>query len=168
MSGNMAAWRKQNSTPVLAEVRLVDGTLLKGTILVQRDQTMKELFCGSEPFVEFECSVSGEMVVSKSSIATARTCKQISADQLDRRNKLLDKSDAFGVLKLPKTADRDKVREGYLALARAYHPDRYTGSELPPEVIEYLNAMTRRINAAYSELNMLMGPTAANDADVAA
>ena len=30
-----------------------------------------------------------------------------------------------------------------------YHPDRYLAADLPEEVVDYFEAMTRRINAAY-------------------
>ena len=166
--GTMDAWRRQNSDTNLIEVQLVDGTMLKGTVLVQREKSLKDVFCSAEPFIDFQCSVSGELVLGKAAVASVRPCKQINADQLDRRLKMLEKSDAFGVLKVPKTVDREKVRDAYLTLTRIYHPDRYAGAELPVEVVEYLNSMTRRINAAYSEINILMGPTAANDEGVAA
>ena len=44
------------------------------------------------------------------------------------------------------------VREAYLRLAKAYHPDRFSGMELPKEVLEYLDAKARRINVAYELL----------------
>ena len=47
-----------------------------------------------------------------------------------------------------------EIREAYFALAKVYHPDRYATAELPTEVIEYLFAMARRINAAHAALNV--------------
>jgi hypothetical protein len=155
--GSMADWRKQNSVPVLVEVLIADGSLMKGTVLVQRDKSLKDVFSGTDQFIEFECMVNGDMVLGKAAIATVRAAKQIKTDQLERKLKMLEKSDAFAVLKLPKTASREQARDAYLAMARAYHPDRFAGFELPAEVSEYLNAMARSINSAYSELNMLMG-----------
>jgi hypothetical protein len=165
-AANIAAWKRQNSDPVLVEVLLAEGTLLKGTILVQRERTLKDVLGGTEPFIEFECSVSGEMVIGKGAVAMVRPCRPLQADHLERRQKMLEQSEAHGVLKVAKGADRDRVREAYLTLQRQYHPDRYAGVELPPEMRDYLNAMTRRINAAYSELNLLMG--VANEAGMAA
>ena len=37
-------------------------------------------------------------------------------------------------------------------MARTYHPDRFADANLPPEVLDYLNAMARRINGVYEEL----------------
>ena len=166
-AGNMAAWRKQNSAPVAAELQLVDGTRLNGTLLIQRDQSIKDLLCGPDAFVEFECNIGGEMIIGKVTIATVRPRKQALADQLERKLKLLEKSDAFTVLKIAKSASRDKVRDAYLTLTGIYHPDRYAAAQLPAEVLEYFNTMTRNINSAYTELNQLMAPAVANDADAA-
>ena len=49
---------------------------------------------------------------------------------------------------------KDEIRQAYFALAKSYHPDRYATAELPTEVIEYLFAMARRINAAHAALNV--------------
>lgn len=165
-AGNIAAWRRQNSDPILVEVQLVDGSMLKGTILVQRERTLKEILGGTDPFLEFECSVSGDMVLGKAAIALVRPCKPLQADHLDRRLKMLEQTEAHSVLKVAKTADRERIRDAYLKMTRLYHPDRYAGVELPSEMQDYLNAVTRRINAAYSELNLLMG--SAEDSSMAA
>lgn len=156
-AANIAAWRRQNSDPMLVEIQLTDGTLLKGTILVQRERTLKDVLGGTDPFIEFDCNVGGEMVLGKSAVAMVRPVKPLQADHLERRLKMLEQSEAHGVLKVAKTADREQVRDAYLTLTRQYHPDRYAGVELPAEMRDYLNAMARRINAAYSELNLLMG-----------
>ncbi len=159
MSGaNMVAWKRQNSTSILVEVRLLDGAELKGTVLIQREQTLKDAFSGPDPFVDFECAVSGEMVLGKTAIAMVRPCKQAQPDHLERRLKMLEKSDAFTALKVAKTADRAKVCDAHLALARIYHADRYATSELPAEVLEYFQAMARRIDSAKAELDLLMEP----------
>jgi curved DNA-binding protein CbpA len=44
------------------------------------------------------------------------------------------------------------VRARFHLLAKAYHPDRYAAAELPAEVTTYLEAMARRVNAAYAAL----------------
>ena len=49
-------------------------------------------------------------------------------------------------------ASWDEVRQAYLRLAKAYHADRYASVDLPGEVREYLQQMSRRVNAAYTLL----------------
>lgn len=166
--GGMAAWKKQNSDPVLVDIKLVDGSTLKGTLLLQREKTLTELFLGTEPFLDFTCSVGGDLVLSKLAVATVRQCKQTPAEQLEQRKKMLQKSESFAVLKLPKTATREQVQEAYVRLASTYHPDRFRNIEMPPEVGEYLEAMTRRIHTAFTELVQLMDGAAAPEKIAAA
>lgn len=146
----------------------MDGSVLKGTVLVQREQTIKDAFGGGEPFVDFECAVSGDIVLARSSVASVRSMKQAQPDHLERRLKMLEKSDACAVLKVAKPADRAKVREAHLALAHAYNPERQAAAGLPPEVVDYLRAMTRRIDSALAELEMLLGPAADSTTIIAA
>ncbi len=40
----------------------------------------------------------------------------------------------------------------YRDLSKAYHPDRLASMQLPAEMLEYAEAMQRRINAAFEEL----------------
>ncbi len=56
------------------------------------------------------------------------------------------------VLAVDPDAPWEVVRASYVKLSKIYHPDRFTGLELPMEVREYLAVMARRINAAYAAL----------------
>lgn len=152
----MAAWRRQNSDVITIEIKLVDGGVLRGTMLLQREKSLKDTFSSGDPFIEFDCIVNGEIVLAKTGIATIRQIKKGAVDGLERRMKALEKSDAFGILKIAQTTDREKIREAYLKQTRLYHPDRFAGAELPAEVGEYINAMSRRINNAYAELVLLL------------
>ena len=66
----------------------------------------------------------------------------------------LDGFDPFAVLGVAPGATREEIRQAYFAQAKVYHPDRYATAELPTEVIEYLFAMARRINAAHAALKL--------------
>jgi curved DNA-binding protein CbpA len=57
------------------------------------------------------------------------------------------------VLKIARTATDSEIREAYLARAKSYHADRFANIDLPLEVQEYTNSMSRRINEAYAILN---------------
>ena len=163
MAGSdMAAWRRQNSDAIPMEIRLVDGSVLRGTMMIQREKSLKEVFSSGDPFIEFDCMVNGEVVLGKTAIAVIKQFRKGQPDQMERRAKLLEKSDAFAVLKLQKTADLAKVEQAYQALAKAYDPQAAEG--MPTEVAEYMAAMSRRYAAAYSELKLLMAPPPAKAA----
>ena len=159
-AADISAWRRQNSDTVPVSVALMDGTLLAGTILLPRDRKLHEFFNMPEAFIEFEDFRAGPTILAKSAIRSIRNNEIPQADQIEKRLKLLEKSDPFQILGVAKNVDRDGLRNAYVNLARAYHPDRFTSSELPPEIIEYINTMARRINAAYSELQALFGTEA--------
>ena len=150
---DISAWRRQNSDIVPVLVTLIDGSRIRGTVMLPRDKSLRDLFNMPEPFFDFECLENGPMVIAKTSIASLRQHVLPANDQLEKKMRTLDKSDPHKILGIGRTATREEIRTAYVALARAYHPDRFASSELPPEIAEYIDAMARRINAAYSELS---------------
>lgn len=166
-NSDMNAWRRQNSEPTAIEVTLTDGTVIKGTVLVQRDKHLRDIFNAPEQFLELETLHAGLYTIAKSAIKLVRPGTVPEADQLAKRLAAIEKSDSFAVLGLPQTADVAAVRAAYVALAHQYHPDRYVTAELPTEVIAYLNIMIRRINAANTELRELLDFEKAQEAAAA-
>lgn len=151
-AADLNAWRRQNSDPITLLITLVDSTRLRGNLLLPRDKTLADVFNMPVAFFEFEDFEQGQMVIAKTSIASLRPHKLPAADQLDKKMTTLDKGDPYRILGIGKSAPREEIRAAYLALARMYHPDRFASSELPPEVAEYIDAMTRRINIAYADI----------------
>lgn len=157
-ASDVSAWRRQNSDAVAVDLVLTDSTIMKGKIFQPRDKSMRDML--NDPannFFEFECYQLGPLIMAKSQIRTMRKNEMPRADQLQTRDKALENSDPFVILGVPKSASREMIRQAYLNLARRYHPDRFSGTNLPGEVSEYLNAMARRINLAYAELSALLG-----------
>lgn len=149
---DLTAWRRQNSDQVQLLLTLVDGTRVRGTILQPRDKSLRELFSMPDTFIDFDSADAGPIVIAKASIASFRVHAMPIADQLDKKARVLDKSDPHAILGVPVGASRDDIRSAYVALARTYHPDRFAATELPSEIADYIDTMARRINAAYAEL----------------
>lgn len=158
-AADMAAWRRQNSDPLNVEIVLTDGSHLHGVIMLSRDKTLREFMnVGTEAFFDFDCRRDGAIIIAKVSVRQLRAADakkkddQSKIDALAARQAELEKADPYKILGAVPGADGEDLRKAYIAKARAYHPDRFADSELPAEVMHYLNAMARRINQAYDEL----------------
>jgi DnaJ-domain-containing protein 1 len=151
-AGDINAWRRQNSDPVQLLIIMADGSRIRGNILQPRDKTLREYFNLPEPYIDFDCFENGEVVLAKTSIVSLRRNALPNADQIDKKLRGIEKANPQQILGVGKSATRDEIHKAYLALARLYHPDRFALSNLPPEVAEYLDTMSLRINVAYSEL----------------
>jgi DnaJ domain len=156
VNNDMSGWRRQNSEPTLVELTLTDGSTFKGTVLVLREKHLRDVINGPEQFIEIETQHSGMITIAKSAIKLVRLGTIPAADQLDKRLAAINSCDSFEIFGLQHTATLDEVRAAFVKLAHQYHPDRYATSELPTEILAYLNIMIRRINAAHAELRELL------------
>jgi hypothetical protein len=147
--------RVDNPEPsaVAVEVELTDGTALRGKVLVPMGKSLIDVLNGPGGFVDFEPYGDERTLLAKSHLALVKPVTVPRAPNLTAR--LADPTgfDPYAVLGLSAGADRDAVREAYFRLAKAYHPDRYAAAALPAEVLDYLGAMARRINAAHATLD---------------
>ena len=158
-AADMATWRRQNSDAISVELQMVDGSNRRGALLISRDKSMREFFnTPGEDFVDFDCKRDGPVVLAKSTVRAIRVDDlkkkddQGKIDALAARKAELEKLDPYKFLGVTSSVDSDGLHKAYIAMARTYHPDRFADVKLPPEVLDYLNAMARRINGVYEEL----------------
>jgi len=159
-AADITAWRKQNSDPIKVELFMTDGSRRIGVVLKPRDKTLREIFNqGHERFVDFDCAEYGETIVAKPSIMEIRPydikrdADNEAVKNFEGKSASLERTDAYSLLGIQPGAKPDEIRAAYVKRARAYHPDRFGEIDIPSEIRIYLDAMARRINAAYSELN---------------
>ena len=139
-------------TAMPVEAVFADGTIVRGKLLVPTSKTIGDLLNAAGGFVEFEPYGGERTYVAKAQLASIKLMGVPRLPNLNARMRDLDGFDPFAVLGLAPGATREEIRQAYFALAKSYHPDRYATAELPTEVIEYLFAMARRINAAHAAL----------------
>jgi hypothetical protein len=137
-------------TAVPAHVTLTDGTELKGKFIIPSNRPVADVLNGAGTFVDFETYSGDRALLAKARFASVRVMAVPQAANLKAR--ISDSFDPYSVLGVSRSATWDEIRNAYLGLSKTYHPDRYAGADLPPEVREYLAAMARRINAAFAEL----------------
>lgn len=146
------AGNNAHQTAIPAELTLTDGEVLIGHFLISAARAMSEVLNGENLFLEFEPFESAKRYISKQSIRSVKIMDAPSANALEGRRPLAGEFDPYAALALKKDAEWDEVRQAYLRLAKAYHADRYASVDLPGEVREYLQQMSRRVNAAYTLL----------------
>jgi DnaJ domain len=137
---------------VPVEITLLDGTLIKGKLLVPILKTAADTLNGGTAFIEFEPYGGEKRYIAKAQLAAVKPVGVPRVPGLQSRLRDSGEFDPYAVLGLAHGAAREQIREAYVALAKAYHPDRYVNVVLPPEVGDYLAAMARRINAAHAAL----------------
>lgn len=135
------------------ELQLLDGTVAKGKVMAPIGRTLADVLNGSGNFLAFEPYGGEQSFIAKSRLAEVRPLGVPKGVNLKAKLASCEPLNPYAVLGVAAGASHDEVRKAYFALAKAYHPDRYASAELPPEVLEYLFTMVRRINAAYAALD---------------
>jgi hypothetical protein len=138
---------------VPVEVTLLDGSVLKGKILVPMGKVLSDALNSSGPFIEFEPYGGDRRFVAKGQIAALKLVGVPKPGNLNVRNGA-ETFDPHAILGIHQDASWDEIRQSYHKLAKLYHPDRYASATLPDEVGEYLANMVRRVNAAYAALDV--------------
>ena len=140
-------------TAMPVEATFADGSVVRGKLLVTTTKSIGDVLNGGGAFLEFEPYGGERSYIAKAQIASIKMLGVPKLPNLNARLKDYDGFDPYAVLGIKPGATREDIRQAYFALAKTYHPDRYATAELPTEVIEYLFAMARRVNAAHAALS---------------
>lgn len=132
------------------EITLQGGRELKGRFKISADRSLTEVLNGPLAFVEFEPFGGTRILIAKSALQSIKPKEVPGLPNLSTG--INSNFDPYAVLHIDRDADADAARRAYLDLSKIYHPDRFATVSLPPEVMSYLAAMARRINAAYDEV----------------
>lgn len=142
-----------SKSPVACELIMDDGRELSGHLLVTSQRGLVDELNATGGFAEFEQLDRTRCLLAKSTIRAARPATFGKVDHLQQNLRENAAFDPHAILGIPRSADRETIRRAYHTLAKAYHPDRMQGIDLPQEIVDYATAMAKRINAAYSSLN---------------
>ena len=132
-------------------MELAEGSEVMGDLIVNIGGTMERTLNNDSKFVLFGDLDGSERMIAKSNILSMASRKATKAVNLPNQGNS-DETSPYAVLGIDKSATDDQIREAFVARARAYHPDRFNTVDLPREVAEYTQTMSRRINEAYAVL----------------
>ena len=139
-------------TTVPAEITLADGEILKGRFIFAAARNVYDVLNGDSHFLDFETYKGERSLIARTTIRTIKIVNVQPQPNLKGRVRENETFDPYLVLGLEQDASFDAVRASYLKLSKIYHPDRFTGLDLPSEVRDYLSIMARRVNAAFAAL----------------
>jgi len=141
-----------HQTAVPAELTLTDGEVLAGQFIISATRAFADVLNGESHFLEFEPFNKERRYIARTAILSVRLIQVGSAAGLSARRPIEGAFDPHTTLGIKADAEWDDVRHAYLRLAKMYHADRFASVDLPVEVRDYLQAMSRRVNAAYVAL----------------
>lgn len=141
-----------HQTAVPAELTLCDGEVLAGQFIIPATRAFSDVLNGESHFLEFEPFNGERRFVARAAILSVKLMQIGSVQGLAARRPVEGSFDPLSTLGLKANAQWDEVRHAYLRLAKMYHADRFASVDLPAEVRDYMQAMSRRINAAYMAL----------------
>lgn len=136
---------------IAVELALDDGRLLKGKCFVTSTRHVYEELNGNGSFLDFEAYEGPREMIAKACLRSVRVADVPKPASLAVRT-ANDDFDPHAVLGVGRGASLEEIGEAYRRLSKLYHPDRYAAADLPQEVAAYIDAMARRVNAAYAAL----------------
>ena len=132
---------------------MADGESWTGHIITRKGVELGAVLNGSNAFLEFVSYKGQHSFLSRTSIKTvARIEEPGAAHHLLDQFKHMQTFNPYAILGVAQDAAPEDVKAAYHALLKAYHPDRYSRLGLPSEILQYLIAMSKRINAAYTQI----------------
>jgi hypothetical protein len=155
-AADLAAWRKQNSDPMTVDMVMTDSTTMRAIVMVPREKTLKDVFNVADTFLEVECLENGQVVFQREALRSVRPATLPKAIQLDKRLAAAEKMHAHLVLKVAKTAGLDAIVAAHETLKAQYDPARAVAADMPDEVVAFMEAMGRRVDAARNELESIL------------
>jgi DnaJ-domain-containing protein 1 len=136
--------RKVKKSAILAEIRLVDGSILWGNLFASAQGRITDLLNDDRKFLPIETAEGKFVAIAKSAIHTV----SLQSSQPPA----YEGSDPWRILGVGEGASADELKQVYRQLCRVHHPDRIRGLGLGPDYQKLATLNMARINDAYTQL----------------
>jgi DnaJ-domain-containing protein 1 len=130
-------------------ITLADGSIIAGSLPSGPAASLAIELNREGSFLNFKDNSGTVKFIAKAGIAVVQEGDTLKEGRLPTTP---DGRDPYKVLRLPKGATSEMVRQSYLTLARHYHPDHFAVETMPEEIRDYATAMFQQITAAYHAL----------------
>jgi DnaJ-domain-containing protein 1 len=142
------------SQRALAILHMTDGKKLPVSIKLSLSGKLSETLNNADQYIDVIASAGQQLFINKGSIERVEISDPPQA-KLNQQRRAADKAvfDPHAVLGVASGASKDDVRNAWVHLVKAYHPDRFANMDVPQEMKDYAAAMQARINMAYQQLS---------------
>ena len=142
-----------NVQRALVNLHLTGGTKQVASIKLPLSGKLNEAMNNADHFLDVITGDGQLQFIAKHAIQKAEIIDpptaRLNQQRRDSDNKYFDPHAILGVTN---AASREEMRQAYISLVKAYHPDRFANMDLPAEMKDYAAAMQARINMAYDQL----------------
>jgi hypothetical protein len=141
--------RNSDGIAVSASVRMNDGAILIGTINCGASGRLENLLSGDSSFIEFVSKDGQQRFVARHQVASIEPLGVISEPRLPDLTEQANPFDLLGV----RHGDSVEIALAMFQLKlHAYHPERWSGDDIPFEFARYAAEKTRQLNMAFTEV----------------
>ena len=135
-------------------VTLTDQSVHMGNMIIAMTSDLLRTLNGDTKFLEFENMSGDYCFFAKHSLSQVTPTDIPKVKKLDAGTDSDEEFNPFRVLKVSPDSDATSIQKAYYKRAKMYHPDRFSGCELPGEMALYADNMSRLINAAFQTLKI--------------
>ena len=146
--------RDDKNTRTSVILTLTDGAALTVSVRLPLSNRLGDALNNGDGFLDALSPSGQQLYIAKTAIKSVRSANVPKVDQLDAesRGPGTPAFDPYAVLKVPREASAEEIKQAYHRMAKLYHPDRIASYELPEEVMDYVRAMLVRINLAFEQI----------------
>lgn len=144
------SYNDQVHQEVPVSIRMFDGSTVCGKIRGGLVADLGKALNKDASFLEFLSANGQKKYLAKSQIAYVEPMEPLKAPRLQPR--FNDSANPYLLLGIPEGSNFDTAKAAYRDLAKKYHPDRFSGLDLPDEISRYAAEMFRQINNALTHI----------------